>query len=955
MSLSISPFSLQLPSGYSLSADANAASSGSSTTTGSSTVDIVTIRNAVDQGSFTAASGDVYEVSKLVQASVPNTGQAIAGYRVALGAPTPGDAGGQLLLYGAAVPDGHGNLFTPQEFANLTYVTGQENSQQSLVVVAATGSLQADGTLLHETDSQAMQISANVTGSRSINAMNALTGTITGADADIVSIAQGAAIFTGLIGAARPTLQTVGNFTAVSGDTYEVSKLFKASAPNTGQAIAGYRVALSAPTPGDAGGQLLLNGDPVPDGHGDFFTAQEFANLTYAAGTDGSQQSLVAVGVTGTANADGTVTREVDSNPVQITANVAGSRSINAMNALTATDAGADADTVSIAQSAAIFSGLIGAARPTLQTDGNFTAVSGDLYEVNKLFQASAPNTGQKIAGYRVALGAPSPGDTGGQLLLNGNPVPDGHGNFFTTAEFANLLYATGEDGSQQSLVAVAVTGTPQADGTVSREVDSQAVQIVADVNGSRSINAMNALTGTITGADADIASIVQGAGIYSGLIGAARPTLQTDGNFTSVSGDIYQVNKLFKASAPNTGQAIAGYRVALGAPAPGDAGGQLLLNGEAVPDGHGNFFTAAEFAGLTYVAGEDGSQQNLVAVAVTGTPQSDGTVSREVDSQAVQITAGVTGSRSINAMNALTATNINGDSIAGADADIVSIAQGAGIFSGLVGSTRPTLQTDGNFTAVSGDIYRVDDLVKSNAPKTGPAIAGYRVALSAPAPADAGGQLLLNGDAVPDGHGDFFTAAEFANLTYVTGEDGSQQSLVAAAVTGAPQSNGTVIQEVDSQAVQITADVNGSRSINAMNALTATNINGDPITGADADIVNIAQGAGIFSGLAGSARPTLQTEMTPEPSLPLADLANATGTFTSAGQIATATQVDLQSLYPAATGSSVVAGIFGSVSESLATALLLLNAAATGSFQSTDYLAAQAQAIRAYSSTSDL
>ena len=106
------------------------------------------------------------------------------------------------------------------------------------------------------------------------------------------------------------------------------------------------------------------------------------------------------------------------------------------------------------------------------------------------------------------------------------------------------------------------------------------------------------------------------------------------------------------------------------------------------------------------------GSQQSLVVVAQTGTrlavPAGSpagtlGALSHETDSQAVQITANVTGSRSINAMNALTGTTALGDPapLAGADAAIADIVQAAGIFNGFVGSARPTLQTDGNFTAV--------------------------------------------------------------------------------------------------------------------------------------------------------------------------------------------------------------------------------------------------------------
>ena len=163
-----------------------------------------------------------------------------------------------------------------------------------------------------------------------------------------------------------------------------------------------------------------------------------------------------------------------------------------------------------------------------------------------------------------------------------------------------------------------------------------------------------------------------------------------------------------------------------------------------------------------------DESQQSLVVVAQTGTRLADGTVIHETDSQAVQITANVTGTRSINAMNALTGTNVLDARSPGLTPTIAGIVQEAGIFTGFVGSTRPTLQTDGNFTAVTGDIYRMSDLFKASAP-TGQTIAGYRVALGAWLTA-IGGELQLNGEPVTDGRTSF-TADEFAHLTYTTGD----------------------------------------------------------------------------------------------------------------------------------------------------------------------------------------
>lgn len=75
--------------------------------------------------------------------------------------------------------------------------------------MAQLGSRLANGTLSNVTDSPAVQITANVTGTRSINAMDALLSQATGADAGFVNTAQEASIFTGF-GQARPGLSTAG-------------------------------------------------------------------------------------------------------------------------------------------------------------------------------------------------------------------------------------------------------------------------------------------------------------------------------------------------------------------------------------------------------------------------------------------------------------------------------------------------------------------------------------------------------------------------------------------------------------------------------------------------------------------------------------------------------------------------------------------------------------------------
>jgi hypothetical protein len=904
MGLGVLPFTVQLPAGYSLPAggsgapgavtpSSGAAAASATGTAGSQPTDVVTISSTWDGGAFTAVAGDVYRLGALFKGGAP-AGQSVAGYRVAMSS-----GSGELLLNNAAVAGR--TTFTPDEFAHLTYTAGIDGSQQSLVVVAQTGKRLPNGTLSQVADSLAVQITADVTGTRSISALNALASIPSDADAGVAAVVKEASVFTGF-GSGRPTLSSAGNFTAAAGDVFRLGALYKGSAP-TGQSIAGYRIAL-----GSGGGRLLLNNADVSDRTG--FTADEFAHLTYTAGADGAQQTLVVVAQTGTRLADGALTRVADSQAVQITAEVSGARSINAMNALVTTPIGADAAAVAVVKEASVLTGF-GSGRPTLSTDGNFAAVAGDIYRLGSLFKGSAP-AGQSIAGYRIALGS-----GGGTLLLNAVDVSGR--TSFTADEFAHLTYTAGADGSQQSLVVVAQTGKRLADGTLTRIADSQAMQITADVTGTRSINAMNALATIPTGADGAVAAVVKEAGVLTGF-GSGRPTLSTDGNFTAVAGDIYRLGSLFKGNAP-AGQSIAGYRIALGS---GD--GQLLLN--AVDVSNRTSFTTDEFAHLTYAAGAAGSQQSLVVVAQTGKRLADGTLTKIADSQAVQISAAVTGTRSINAMNALATTPSD------ADADVAAVVKEAGVLTGF-GSGRPALSTDGNFTAVAGDTFRLGSLFKATAP-AGQSIAGYRIALGG-----GSGQLLL--DAVDVSDRTSFTADEFAHLTYMAGVDGSQQNLLVVAQTGKRPAGGVLTHIVDSQAVQITANVTGTRSINAMNALTAIPI------GADEAVAAVVKEAGILVGL-GSGRPILQTQVAPPtPPLTLSALAAVEGAYATAGLISGGSDVDLSSFYPSAIGSSISTGSFSSPGSSLLTGLLLLGGSATGAFRTAGSIGGSSAAIEAY------
>ena len=211
------------------------------------------------------------------------------------------------------------------------------------------------------------------------------------------------------------------------------------------------------------------------------------------------------------------------------------------------------------------------------------------------------------------------------------------------------------------------------------------------------------------------------------------------------------------------------------------------------------------------------------------------------------------------------------------------------------------------------------------------------------------GGNGTLNLNGVPTTL-TTFTAAQFVQLTYTAGDQGTQQNLVVIAQTGTLQANGSLTGEIDSPAVQITADVTGSRSINAMNALVNT-----PTTTADANVAAIVQQAGIFTGFGGAARPTLQTVLTPDPPLPLTTAGQDAGAYDIAGLSEAATLIDLAALYPGAIGGSNSPGVMAAPGGSVAAALLLLDGDATGSFQTADDPAAQAVAIKAYNTTEAL
>jgi hypothetical protein len=203
----------------------------------------------------------------------------------------------------------------------------------------------------------------------------------------------------------------------------------------------------------------------------------------------------------------------------------------------------------------------------------------------------------------------------------------------------------------------------------------------------------------------------------------------------------------------------------------------------------------------------------------------------------------------------------------------------------------------------------------------------------------------VLDGNDVTDRTS--FTADEFRRLTYTAGSQGSQQDIVVVAQTGAQMPDGSLSQVVDSPAVQVTADVTGAQSINAMNALSSTP--------ADANVATVVQEAGIFTGLANASRPSLEAALGPQPSASPDTLETGIGAFYSAGSVSGSDQIDMASLDPSAISGSATPGAFASLGAQFATALLLLGGTATGAFQTAGELTQMSEAIEAYSTTKDL
>ncbi|MEN0074503.1 MAG: hypothetical protein AAGC69_08970 [Paracraurococcus sp.] len=902
------PFFASLPAGYGIAAAtasgqeagrAQSASSASSAkagaTSGSVTAprDVLDVRVPLPGGTFTTEAGDSLGLRDLFDAG-DNAYDTIARYRVALRDDPSTPGGGRLMLRGEDVTDRID--FTPAEFNELQFVAGPDGARTDLVVVARQGKSDGKGGLIGIVDSPAVQITASTTGTRSINAAAALRTPPEPGDGDaaFLRVAQGSALFNGLGGTTtRPSLSTAGNFTAEAGDSLGLRDLFDAG-DNAYDTVALYRVALRDDPDSPGGGRLMLRGEDVTSRID--FTPAEFNELQFVAGPNGAGTDLVVVARQGKSDGKGGLTGIVDSPAVQITASTTGTRSINAAAALRTPPEPGDGDAafLRVAQGSALFNGLGGTTtRPSLSTAGNFTAEAGDSLGLRDLFDAG-DNAYDTVALYRVALRDDPDSPGGGRLMLRGEDVTSRID--FTPAEFNELQFVAGPNGAGTDLVVVARQGKSDGKGGLTGIVDSPAVQITASTTGTRSINAAAALRTPPEPGDNDTAflRVTQGSALFSGLGSTtARPSLSTVGNFTAEAGDSLGLRDLFDAGT-NAYDTIALYRVALRDDPSSPAGGRLMLRGEDVTSRID--FTPAEFNELQFVAGPDGARTDLVVVARQGKSDGKGGLTGIVDSPAVQITASVTSTRSINAVAALRTPPEPGDG----DAAFLRVVQGSALFSGLGSTTtRPSLSTVGNFTAEAGDSLGLRDLFDAgdNAYDT---IALYRVALRDDPSTPGGGRLMLRGEDVTNRID--FTPDEFNELQFIAGPDGARTDLVVVARQGKSDGKGGLTGIVDSPAVQITASTTGTRSINAAAALRTPPEPGD----SDAAFLRVAQGSALFSGLGNTTtRPSLSTVIPgDDPALSPERLAGLLRTFQALGWSGTGAQ-DPALLYAGAVGGS--------------------------------------------------
>jgi len=514
--------------------------------------------NAV--GNFTAVSGDLYRVATLINVT-PASGSTLTSYNLGV------RGGGALVLDGADVDPNTQTSFTADEFARLQFRAGATASD---FIVSATGS--------NGVGAPAIGFRAAVGTSDFDRTINAEAARYSVGDYGLIGFT--ASITQSKTAGVSPTVSTVGDFKAESGESYRVASLFSGKA-GSGGAISSYLVAAKG------GGSLNLDGATIDPATKTSFTADEFARLKFTAG--GTDSKLVVAAQTGT----------YSSAAVEITAENDTQTSFNGLAAKYNSDA------YSLIAFSANLLNTTGSntGAPSLTSVGNFTGTATDTYRVANLFKA----TGATISSYNVAARGT------GTLSLDGSVVDPNTKTSFTSDEYNRLVFTPGA-GKADLVVAAIGTNT-----------SSQAVQISADI-GSRSTNAANALYGqdyfSLIGYTATLQNI-------SGTTGA--PSLSTVGNFNAEQNAIYRLASLY---TPTKGASdISSYNVAI------RGGGSLTLDGTTIDTTTQNSFSADEFNRLVFKAGA--SDSDLVVAVGDGTRSSKALQITATTASATSLNAG--------------------------------------------------------------------------------------------------------------------------------------------------------------------------------------------------------------------------------------------------------------------------------------------------------------------------
>ncbi|MBV8167880.1 MAG: hypothetical protein JO021_13885 [Alphaproteobacteria bacterium] len=493
-------------------------------------------------GSFTAEGADSYRVADLFKITQAKDAP-LTSVSVAIRGP------GTLTLDGVDVTNQL--TFTEDEFKNLVMTVGANVGDETDIVMAASTT---------SGSSPAMEIDAQVTGTRSINAAPALFQ-----QDNFTFVAQRAFLMRGYFPDQDPDLTTAGNFTGEAGDTFKMSDLFHIEDAQSAP-IASVSVALRGP------GTLTLDGVDVTNQLS--FTEDEFNRLQFNIGASGDSTDIVVAASTAKGS----------SQALEITGAATGTRSINAAPALYQQDA-----FTFVAQRAALMNGYIPDADPGLTSVGNFTSQTGDTYKVSQLFDVTNPKAGPTTEVDVAIRGA-------GTLTLDGVDVTGE--TEFTLDEFKRLQFQLGSNANDTTDIVVAAA---TAHGS------SLAQAITATASGVRSINAAPALY------DQDnFTFVAQRASLLRGFFPDSDPSLATVGNFTAQSGDLYKVSDLYTITQAKSATITTVDVAVRGA-------GTLLLDGVDVTGQ--THFTEDEFKRLQLQVGSNpGDAADLVVAATTQT-----------------------------------------------------------------------------------------------------------------------------------------------------------------------------------------------------------------------------------------------------------------------------------------------------------------------------------------------